>query len=578
MTSEQAPSNSTARSCLEALDRQGVSYVFGSPGSEDVHYWQAFGSDADVPEYVQCRHEQLAVDMARGYAQITGESQAVKLHGSLGTLNGALSIWGAYYSGTPLLVLSSYISDHTSGNGLYKLDFRHPTGQSDVAGSFTKWSISADNPGQIPEYAQRGIRVAEAPPEGPVFVNMPNSLLDAPLDDAEAGRGQKTAPAPSTPSNDVTAEIAERLQTAENPIAVVSDLGAGPEGPAALLDVAESLDLPVYEAPKVRHAFPMDHPLYQGNTAYGVRDQTPPYLAEEIDLVFVVGSSKPWYPPGKAAPDADIIFLGTNALNPRRAHWNYPADIVAEGDPATTLSELAAVFDASESGASPASGTDWRAKHETWDELWTARIEDAPADEVDPFRFTSHLDDYLPDDAIVVNETVDHGSCVTNVLRDGDDRRFVSAERMTAGGLGTGLGLALGAKLALPDRMAVTLLGDGAFHYNPVQAAYGAVQEHDLPLLTVLYDNSGYEAMRAAYEATYPYDSKTPEKYGGPIDPTPEYTEQVDAWGMHAERVTHPSEAEDAIRTCVETVRDGTSALLHVELPQTIDSHPYESS
>lgn len=567
MPANRSELRSAARRCLDVLGQNGVSYVFGSPGSEDVHYWRAFASNATDSEYIQCRHEQLAVDMARGYAHITGETQAVKLHGSIGTLNGALSIWGAYYTGTPLVVLSSYVSDHTSGNGPYELDFRHPTAQSSIIGSFTKWSVSADRADQIPEYAQRAARIAATAPEGPVFVTMPSSLLDEPLETTNCVR---ESPAPSTPSDEVTARIAERLHTAENPIILVSDLGAGSKGPDALLDIAETLDVPIYEAPKVRHTFPMDHPLYQGNTAYGVREQTPPYLAEDVDLVFVVGSSMPWYPPRSAAPDAEIIFLGMNALNPRRAHWNFPTDIIAKGDPAETLTELATLFDGTESSRP----SDWRMKHVQWSELWESRIRDAPTDEVDPIRFTDYLNQILPDNAIVVNETVDHGSCITNIIDDGADRYFISAERMTAGGLGTGLGLALGAKLAMTDRLTIAIVGDGAYHYNPVQAAHGAAKEHDLPILTVLYDNSGYQVMQSAYESTYPYDPKTPEKYGVPITPSPEYAEQVDAWDMHAEHVSRPSETEDAIRACVKTVQNGTSSLLHVELPQIIESHP----
>jgi acetolactate synthase-1/2/3 large subunit len=195
---------------------------------------------------------------------------------------------------------------------------------------------------------------------------------------------------------------------------------------------------------------------------------------------------------------------------------------------------------------------------------------------IDPFWLSHLLDDVLPDDAVVVNETIDHGSCVSNLVTDGVDRKFLAPERLNSGGLGSGLGLALGAKLAATDRLVALLIGDGSYHYNPVSAAFGAAEEHDLPILIIIYDNDGYQVMREAFEGAYPDQAEKADRYGAPIDPSPDYATQASAWNANGERVDDPDELLAALERAVSTVQhENRSALLDVALvDEPIANHP----
>lgn len=576
MNRETVEVDQAAGGHLEALRFNGVDYLFGSPGSDDAPYWHALDErepEESRPTYVQCRHEQLAVDMARGYAMHTGRPQAVKLHATVGPLNAALSLWGAYQHGTPLVVISSYVRRHegAKAGGRYDLDFHQPGGHENNFERYLKWCASVETNETAPHYFARAFQLARSPPTGPVLMNVPKELPAEPVDSFEVVSLNSADPPVPAPS--AIDDIAARLDAAENPLALTAGLGGDPDSTQALVSIAERLGMPVFEVPKLRHGFPMDHPLYLGNSAYGVYHTPEAYLQGEVDLVFVIGSPLPWYPPLGAAPDCPVVMLGAELTQPKRAYWNYPADVLAEGDTTAGLRALEA-----ELGDGPAADPGrWQVEHERWQTRFEERAlageREAP---VDPFWLSHQLDDALPDDAVVVNETIDHGSAVSNLVADGRDRRFLSPERANAGGLGSGIGLALGSKLARPDRLVTLLVGDGTLNYSPMAAGFGAMAEHDLPVLVIVFNNQGYQVMRAAFLGGYPDRFEVTERYGTPIRPTPDYAAQAEAAGAYGERVDSGTEVEAAINRALEAVEDeGRPALLDVVLPdEPITDHP----
>jgi len=282
----------------------------------------------------------------------------------------------------------------------------------------------------------------------------------------------------------------------------------------------------------------------------------------------VIGSERPWYPPTDAEPDADIIVLNHEAPHPDHLYWNYPADVLAQGVPSEVIPEIASSVTQSASSNTAR----WKKRHDSWRKQWhNLGTTGADTEPVDSFWLVKKLDNALPSDTLVINETVSHASIVTNILTDNSDRMFISAEKLSAGGLGSGLGVALGAKLAEPDRVAVALVGDGAFNYNPVQAAFGAAQEYDLPLLVVLFDNSGYQVMNPAYDEHYEGQAA----YGTKISPKPDYVSMVTAWNVHGETVDSSQAVRSAVENGLRTVREeGRSVLLDVVLPDQSPSFP----
>jgi acetolactate synthase-1/2/3 large subunit len=136
------------------------------------------------------------------------------------------------------------------------------------------------------------------------------------------------------------------------------------------------------------------------------------------------------------------------------------------------------------------------------------------------------------------------------------------------GGLGVGLGYALGVKLAMKDRPVFTLLGDGAFHYNPVPSCFGLAQEYDLPIAVVLFNNGRYRSMERSLLKYFPSGSahKTGVHYGSPIDPSPDYRLLAEAYGGFGIRVDKPEEIEPAMHEAMTYLRHGHLVLMDVRL------------
>jgi len=173
------------------------------------------------------------------------------------------------------------------------------------------------------------------------------------------------------------------------------------------------------------------------------------------------------------------------------------------------------------------------------------------------------LNEELPARAIVVNETITHRLDLLRSLDRLEPGGFFEA---SYGGLGVGIGLALGAKYAHPDRPVILAIGDGAFHYNPVVASFGAAQEHRLPLLVLVFNNAGYLSQKLDVGMYYPQGEAMRRKtfVGTSIAPAPDYTLLARAYGGHGERVEKPADLRAALKRGLAAVSKGQLALVDI--------------
>jgi acetolactate synthase-1/2/3 large subunit len=217
-------------------------------------------------------------------------------------------------------------------------------------------------------------------------------------------------------------------------------------------------------------------------------------------------------------------------------------------------------------GARAATAERWRARHEK--QRAAAREHARAAGTTKPIetRFVAHeLGEVLPPDAIVVNETITHRLDLHRLLERLGPGAYFEA---SYGGLGMGLGMALGVKAAHPARTVVATIGDGAFHYNPVVASFGACQELGLPLAVVLFDNAGYLSQKNDVAREFPggWAVRSQRFAGTSIRPRPDYAILARAYGGHGETVDEPGEVRGALRRGLAAVAKGQLALIHVVL------------
>ena len=146
-------------------------------------------------------------------------------------------------------------------------------------------------------------------------------------------------------------------------------------------------------------------------------------------------------------------------------------------------------------------------------------------------------------------------------------RRLPNTTVATGGaGLGWSGGMALGAKLAAPDRLMVQVTGDGSFYFGGPCSVFATAQQYGLPILSIVLDNSGWAAVKAATLRVYPDgEATTAGAFHAELAPV-EFSKIGEAFGAHAEKVSDPAGVPDAIARCAAEVRRGRSALLHARV------------
>src|SRR5207248_7946448 len=170
-----------------------------------------------------------------------------------------------------------------------------------------------------------------------------------------------------------------------------------------------------------------------------------------------------------------------------------------------------------------------------------------------------------PVDTILVNETISHRGDLVQLL---DQLKPGAFYESSYGGLGMGLGTALGVKNAHPGRPVVLTIGDGSFYYNPVVAAFGACQELELPLLVLLFDNAGYQSQKSDVVREYPqgWAVRTNSFVGTSSTPMPDYALLAQAFGGKGEKVARPRDVRAALTRGLDAIGKGQLALLHFVL------------
>lgn len=545
-----------AQALLGALDAMGVERIFASPGSDWAPLWEALAPRGRKnPRYLSSRHEETAVAMAIGYAKASGKLAAVVLHTTVGSLHASMLLRSALHERIPLVVLAG----ESIGFGeppAPKVGRQWLRLLTDVGGparlmeQCVKWTCPVTSAALLPHTVQRACQLAAGAPRGPVFVSVPTEFL------MESGSFEApTAALPVLPEVPAAAldAVAAALSAAKRPVIVTEEAGRDRAAVDALVALAEKLGAPVLEAWQPYYVnFPRTHPLYAG-----VAGDEKPELLKRADFVLLVESVLPWHPPSALpSPGAKVAVLGEDPLHPRLPFWGFRADFVLQGEVAPALAGLA------KKTPKRASGQDYAKRREALRQGARA----AGSKKSIETQWVAHeLNAVLAENAVVVNETITHRLDLLRLVDRVGPGGYYEA---SYGGLGGGLGLALGVKHAEPSRPVVVTIGDGAFHYNPVVASLGAAQEHGLPILVVLFDNGGYLSQKMDVAMYYPAGDavKSGRFAGTQIAPRPDYAALARAFGGMGERVQRPSEVRRALERGLAAVADGQLALIDVVL------------
>jgi acetolactate synthase-1/2/3 large subunit len=504
----------------------------------------------------------------------------VLLHAAAGLLQGANAIHGALLTGAPLVVCSGESTGYGDAAGpdpgsQWYRNLSVVGGPQAVAAPFTKWACAAADVSVLYGMVKRAGELAAQAPAGPVYVNTPVETLLARWRPSPA---DQPAPAPGrTVADPRDVEAAARLiAAARNPVLATETAGRDPEAFAALIELAELLALPVVEPQSALCSnFPRTSLLHAGGELAG--------LAAEADLVILLGCRAPWYPPSAKPGDATVLVIDETPHRPHIAYQVLTADSYLGGEMAATLralttairaigvdqaavaarrQRLAEAYLKSEASRSLAEFTAAAGAPGEAGASGEAGADDGP---VDPVAAVAALREAIGLDAVVVDETITHSRLIAKHLMAETPGRY----RYVQGGLGQGLGVALGVKLALgPDRLVAFTVGDGSWLYNPVLPGLMASAQYELPVLIVVFNNGKYLSMRHNHRRVYPDSvaARTGYQLGVDLSAQPDVAAVAVAAGAAGFTVSAARELAPALDEAIAAVRGGRTAVVNVSL------------
>jgi acetolactate synthase-1/2/3 large subunit len=269
------------------------------------------------------------------------------------------------------------------------------------------------------------------------------------------------------------------------------------------------------------------------------------------------------------SPDAWWAHIDVDAVKRGFPMWGFPSNLRMEGDSRIILAQL---LEALRERATPEFAARARGRVEALAAAHRQRTENiarlaadpGATGRINPHYLCAELNRALAPEDVVLNEAIRNTLAVFNqVPRSRPGTRI----GLAGGGLGFSGGMALGMKLAHPERTVVQVVGDGSFYFCNPEAVYAVSAQYGLPIFTLVLDNGGWAAVKEATLRMHPEgDAKRLDAYQSRLAPNMAFAKIAESAGAYGETLTEPSGVAGAIRRCLDEVRGGRSALLHAHI------------
>jgi len=544
--------DSVANQLVNYLERRGVKHIFGLCGHTNIAVLAALSRSTAI-EFVNVRHEQIAAHAADGYARVTKRASVVLSHLGPGLTNAATGVANAALDSIPMVVIAGDVPSHYYGKHPHQEVCLHAdAAQWEIYRPFVKRAWRVDRATLFPEIIEKAFTLAESGRPGPVLVDVPMDIFSEEIPVALFERLKHNVKFLHRPNLDVAVarKIVATLAQALKPLIYVGGGVVSADAAGEVRAFAEHMGIPVAHTLMGKGVMSDAHPLTLGMTGFWgtkfINDR-----CRSADSVLGLGTRfseadcSSWYPEYTFSfPPSKLIHID---IDPQEIGRNFPVEIGAVADVKAAAATLLAVA----KEMYPAGFDNAREKAAIREYRTEFAATNRPQAESDAFpmspqRILAEVRQALPTDALI---TTDVGW-----NKNGVGQQFPIYEAgsiLTPGGLATmgfGSSAALGAKIAAPHRVVVSLIGDGGFGQNPAVLATAAAD--NIAVVFVIMNNYAFGTIAGLQKAHYGTTLGTIfEKDGQPY--SPDYAALARAYGVEGVRINAAHEFAPALRAAI---------------------------
>jgi benzoylformate decarboxylase len=510
----------------------------------------------DHPEfkYVLCLHEIVAVGMAEGYARMSGKPGVLNLHTGPGLAASLPMMSNAYHGGVPLVV--------TVGQQDSRLLAEEPAMSDDlvkIAAPFAKWAVEVIHPEDLPTVMRRAFKVAAHPPMGPVVVSLPSDVLAEEFDfEYTPSCHSHTRLRPDPRSIESAAGL---LCAAQNPAIIVEDGVTKCEALDEVVHLAELIGARVYQPWMSDVNFPVAHPQYLGDldpNSLATRD-----LLEAVDVLVVVGAL--FFQQAIHLPKP-LVSASTKVVQIDNDPWqiakNFPTACAVEGDIKPALDGLNQALEGRRTPEARLAAAarvisislEKQVMVRAFEQKVQAEWDDIP---ISGTRLMAEIRDAIEPGTRIVDDCWSYSAILRRTIPFGDLRSYLRARG--GGSIGGGLPMALGVKLASPDRPVVCVSGDGSAMWS-IQSLWNA-SHYQIPVTFIILSNHAYRQVRMMKTKILGEGVKGRDLGTVLSPPEIDFCQIAAGLGVTAQRVIDPAKLQEALH---DALASGAPYLLDV--------------